>query len=234
MSKILVIDDENNITELIKYTLEKENYEVIVAFDGEEGLQLAQLEVPDLIILDIMLPKLDGLEVCRRLRSQLATSMVPILMVSARGETVDNIIGLEMGADDYISKPFSPRELAARVKANLRRLRYTDDHKKVMDSSRKVSVGDVVLDLDKFEVSVAGQLVSFTPKEFKLLKILITYPGKVFTREVLLDRVWGFEFHNDSRTVDVHIRYIRQKIERDPAVPKYIITVRGVGYKFVG
>ncbi|SHK24945.1 winged helix-turn-helix domain-containing protein [Desulforamulus aeronauticus] len=231
MSKILVIDDESNITELIKYTLEKDNHEVIVAFDGEEGLQLAQLEAPDLIILDIMLPKLDGLEVCRRLRSQQPTTVVPILMVSARGETIDNILGLEMGADDYIAKPFSTRELAARVKANLRRLRYADANK-VVDSTRKVSVRDVVLDLDKYEVTVAGQLVSFTPKEFKLLKILITHPGKVFTRDVLLDRVWGFEYHNDSRTVDVHIRYIRQKIEKDPAVPKYIITVRGVGYKF--
>ncbi len=231
MSKILVIDDESNITELIKYTLEKDNHEVVVAFDGEEGLQLAQLEAPDLIILDIMLPNLDGLEVCRRLRSQQSTTAVPILMVSARGETIDNILGLEMGADDYIAKPFSTRELAARVKANLRRIRYADANK-VVDSTRKVSVRDVVLDLDKYEVTVAGQLVSFTPKEFKLLKILITHPGKVFTRDVLLDRVWGFEYHNDSRTVDVHIRYIRQKIEKDPAVPKYIITVRGVGYKF--
>lgn len=232
MAKILVIDDEINIVELIKYTLEKENHQVIVAYDGEEGLQKVQLEVPDLILLDIMLPKLDGLTVCRQLRAERATSRVPILMISARGETIDNIIGLEMGADDYIAKPFSPRELAARVKANLRRLSYIAGNQKAATSQR-ISVGDITLDLDKFEVSVAGQMVNFTPKEFKLLKILISHPSKVFTRTVLLDRVWGFEYHNDSRTVDVHIRYIRQKIEKDPAVPRYIITVRGIGYKFV-
>ncbi|MEG6512690.1 response regulator transcription factor [Desulforamulus ruminis] len=229
MAKILVVDDETNILELIKFNLEKDGHQVITATSGEEGLRLARLELPDLIILDVMLPEPDGLEVCRRLRSDRATTALPVLMISARGDTLDRVVGLEMGADDYIPKPFSPRELSARVKAALRRIKHD---KPPVIVSREIKYGGITVDLEKFQVQVNGELVSFTPKEFKLLKILISHPGKVFTREQLLDRVWGFDFNVDTRTVDVHIRYVRQKIEQDPANPQYIKTVRGVGYKF--
>lgn len=229
MAKILVVDDETNILELIKFNLEKDGHQVITTTSGEEGLRLAKIEQPDLIILDVMLPEPDGLEVCRRLRSDQATSMVPVLMVSARGDTLDRVMGLEMGADDYIPKPFSPRELSARVKAALRRTKHK---KPALMTSRELKSGGIVLDIEKFQVQVEGEFVSFTPKEFKLLKILMSHPGKVFTREQLLDRVWGFDFNVDTRTVDVHVRYVRQKIEPDPANPTYIKTVRGVGYKF--
>ncbi len=229
MAKILVVDDETNILELIKFNLEKDGHQVITTTSGEEGLRLAKIEQPDLIILDVMLPEPDGLEVCRRLCSDQATSMVPVLMVSARDDTLDRVMGLEMGADDYIPKPFSPRELSARVKAALRRTKHK---KPALMTSRELKSGGIVLDIEKFQVQVEGEVVSFTPKEFKLLKILMSRPGKVFTREQLLDRVWGFDFNVDTRTVDVHVRYVRQKIEPDPANPTYIKTVRGVGYKF--
>lgn len=229
MAKILVVDDETNILELIKFNLEKDGHQVITTTSGEEGLRLAKIEQPDLIILDVMLPEPDGLEVCRRLRSDQVTSMVPVLMVSARDDTLDRVMGLEMGADDYIPKPFSPRELSARVKAALRRTKHK---KPALMTSRELKSGGIVLDIEKFQVQVEGEVVSFTPKEFKLLKILMSRPGKVFTREQLLDRVWGFDFNVDTRTVDVHVRYVRQKIEPDPANPTYIKTVRGVGYKF--
>jgi len=229
LAKILVIDDETNILELIKYNLEKDGHQVITCTSGEEGLSLAKLELPDLIILDVMLPEPDGLEVCRRLRGDQATAMMPVLMVSARGDTTDRVVGLEMGADDYIPKPFSPRELTARVKATLRRSKY---EKPPIVSSRELKAGVITVDLEKFQVRVNGELLNFTPKEFKLLKILISHPGKVFTREQLLDRIWGFDFNVDTRTVDVHVRYVRQKIEEDPSNPKYIKTVRGIGYKF--
>ncbi|SHE39717.1 winged helix-turn-helix domain-containing protein [Desulforamulus putei] len=229
MAKILVVDDETNILELIKFNLEKDGHLVMTTTGGEEGLRLAKMELPDLVILDVMLPEPDGLEICRRLRSDPATSMMPILMVSARGDTLDRVVGLEMGADDYIAKPFSPRELSARVKAALRRVKH---EKPALMTGRELRSGGIVLDTEKFQVEVEGQPVSFTPKEFKLLKILMSHPGKVFTREQLLDRVWGFDFNVDTRTVDVHIRYVRQKIEPNPANPTYIKTVRGVGYKF--
>lgn len=229
MAKILVVDDETNILELIKFNLEKDGHQVITTTSGDEGLRLAKLELPDLIILDVMLPEPDGLEVCRRLRSDQATSIVPVLMVSARGDTLDRVVGLEMGADDYIPKPFSPRELSARVKAALRRAKHD---KPTVIASREIKSGGITVDLEKFQVQVDGEMISFTPKEFKLLKILLSHPGKVFTREQLLDRVWGFDFNVDTRTVDVHVRYVRQKVEQDPANPKYIKTVRGVGYKF--
>ncbi|MEG6520991.1 response regulator transcription factor [Desulfotomaculum sp. 1211_IL3151] len=227
MARILVVDDEINLLELIKYTLEKDGHRVITAMDGKEGCRLLEREVPDLIILDVMMPKLDGLEFCRRLRSKPDTNRLPIIMVSAKGETIDHIVGLEMGADDYLSKPFSPRELASRVKANLRHLQYQRNK-----SPQILKVGNIVLDLDKIKTTVNEELVDLTPKEFKLLKILMSNPGKVFTREVLLDQIWGINTMIDTRTVDVHIRYIRQKIEKNPANPDYILTVRGVGYKF--
>ncbi|GAB6157491.1 response regulator [Desulfotomaculum varum] len=229
MAKILVVDDETNILELIKFNLEKDGHQVLTSTSGEEGLRLVRSELPDLVILDVMLPEPDGLEICKRLRHDPATALVPILMVSARGETLDRVVGLEMGADDYIAKPFSPRELVARVKATLRRAKHDQP---ALSSGQKLRCGPIELDTEKFQVAVAGQLVNFTPKEFKLLKILMSHPGKVFTREQLLDRVWGFDFNVDTRTVDVHIRYVRQKIEPNPANPVYIRTIRGIGYKF--
>ncbi|MDO7787393.1 winged helix-turn-helix domain-containing protein [Desulforamulus aquiferis] len=230
MGKILVIDDEDNILELIKFNLEKDGHQVILAKNGEEGLHFAKVELPDLIILDVMIPEPDGLEVCRKLRHDDNTSSIPILMISARGDILDRVVGLEMGADDYIPKPFSPRELNARVKANLRR---TKNEKPQFTSSRELKSEGLVIDVEKFQVLLNNQLINFTPKEFKLLHTLMAYPGKVFTREQLLDRVWGFEFNVDTRTVDVHVRYVRQKIEDDPSNPQYIKTVRGIGYKFV-
>ncbi|CCO07067.1 winged helix-turn-helix domain-containing protein [Desulforamulus hydrothermalis] len=231
MAKIVVVDDETNILELIRFNLEKDGHQVLTSTGGEEGLHLIRSELPDLVILDVMLPEPDGLEICRRLRHDPATALVPILMVSARGETLDRVVGLEMGADDYIAKPFSPRELMARVKAALRRAKQ---NQQTSSAGRELRCGPIMLDTEKFQVVVAGQPVSFTPKEFKLLKILMSHPGKVFTREQLLDRVWGFDFNVDTRTVDVHIRYVRQKIEPNPANPIYIKTVRGIGYKFSG
>lgn len=227
MARILVVDDEINILELIKFTLEKEDHQVITTIDSEEGLRLVEKDAPELIILDVMMPKIDGLEFCRRLRSQPDTKRLPILMVSARGDTIDHVVGLELGADDYISKPFSPRELAARVKANLRHIQY---HRDI--PPRILNIGSIVLDLDKMKTTVDNKLVDLTPKEFNLLKILMSNPGKVFTREVLLDQVWGINNIIDTRTVDVHIRFVRQKIEKNPAFPQYILTVRGIGYKF--
>lgn len=228
MARILVVDDELNILELIKFTLEKEDHQVITATDGEECLRLAEKTPPDLIILDVMLPKVDGLELCRRLRSTPASKNLPIIMVSARGETIDLVVGLELGADDYIAKPFSPRELAARVKANLRHLQQKRD----TPINHLLSFGRIVMNLDKHSVLVEENLVELTPKEFLLLQLLMSNPGKVFTREILLERVWGISHFIDTRTVDVHIRSIRQKIERDSARPQYILTVRGLGYKF--
>lgn len=230
MAKILVVDDEKNILELIKFNLEKDGHHIITAKEGDEGLRMAKQELPDLIILDVMLPNVDGLEVCRRLRSEQETSHIPVLMISARGDTLDRVVGLEMGADDYIPKPFSPRELSARVKAALRRTTKTEKAAPVV--SKEIKSGGITVDTEKFQVFINGQNIGFTPKEFKLLKILISHPGKVFSREQLLDRVWGFDFNVDTRTVDVHVRYVRQKIEVDPSNPKYIKTVRGIGYKF--
>lgn len=225
-----MIDDESNILELIKFNLEKDGHEVIITTSGEEGLRLTKEEFPDLIILDVMLPEPDGLEVCRKLRNDQNTSFIPILMISARGDTLDRVVGLEMGADDYIPKPFSPRELSARVKAALRRVKHKNTPAII---TRELKCSGLTIDVEKFQVFVNNQLISFTPKEFKLLKILMSNPGKVFTRDQLLDRVWGFDFNVDTRTVDVHVRYVRQKIETDPGNPRYIKTVRGVGYKFV-
>lgn len=231
MARILVIDDEPNIIELVQFNLEKEGHTIIVAKDGITGLKLAIHELPDLIILDIMLPQLDGIEVCRKLSNDPNTSGIPVIMLSARNEVLDKVLGLEIGADDYVTKPFSPRELSARVKANLRRIKNIDKYND-MSGSAELHLGNIKLDLEKFQVFVGGELVYFTPKEFKLLKLLMSNPGRVFNRDQLLDLVWGFDFASDTRTVDVHIRYIRQKIEKDPSNPQHIITIRGIGYKF--
>ncbi|KXG78465.1 Alkaline phosphatase synthesis transcriptional regulatory protein PhoP [Fervidicola ferrireducens] len=225
-AKILVVDDEPFIVELVKFNLESAGYEVITASDGHEALKLIEKEHPDLIILDIMLPGIDGMEICRALRFKRETRDIPVILLTAKTGEIDKVLGLEMGADDYITKPFSPRELVARVRAVLRR---TD---KKARSEELIKAGPVVIDVDRHEVFVDGKKKDFTPKEFELLKLLASNPGKVFSREYLLENVWGYDYLGDTRTVDVHIRHLRQKIEKNSEDPKYIKTVRGVGYKF--
>lgn len=228
-SKILVVDDEANITELMRFNLSKEGYQVSTAATGQQCLELAEKQLPDLIILDLMLPGMDGLEVCRNLRKNTLTENIPIIMLTARGEEVDKVLGLEMGADDYMTKPFSPRELLARVKAHLRR---STRGKSTGEEGKLLVQGNIIIDLESYEVSVQGTKQDFTPKEFEVLRLLMANPGKVFTRDYLLEKVWGYDYMGDSRTVDVHIRHIRQKVEQDDANPQYIETVRGVGYRF--
>lgn len=230
MAKILVVDDEEHIVELIRFNLEREGYQVLAARDGYGALELARSQLPDLIVLDIMLPGQDGLAVCRALQQDEHTRQIPIIMVSARGEEVDRVLGLEMGADDYLTKPFSPRELVARVKARLRRA--SGGQQKGGRSPGKLVRGRLVIDQERFLVTVDGIRQDLTPKEFELLRLLASEPGKVFTREYLLEQIWGYDYTGDSRTVDVHIRHIRQKFEQLPGSPQFIETVRGVGYRF--
>jgi DNA-binding response OmpR family regulator len=226
MSKrILVVDDEPMIVESVSYTLKQEGYKVQAAKDGEAGLELALTEEPDLILLDLMLPGLNGMEVCRRIRK---VSEVPIIMLTAKEGEIDRILGLELGADDYVVKPFSMRELLARIKSVLKRVNAVPK----TAESQSLKNGDLVIDLLGHEVGVKGVKVDLSSKEFDLLRILANHPGQVLTREQLLNLVWGNDFYGDSRTVDVHIRWLREKIEEDPGDPKYILTVRGVGYKF--
>ena len=223
---ILVVDDEKPIVEILVYNLQKEGYDTLEAYDGETAIQLALEKKPDLILLDIMLPRVDGLTVCKRIRH---TLNVPIIMLSAK----DKILGLELGADDYITKPFSIRELIARVKANLRKsevsLNVSEEKYKENENS-KIEVGDLSLDLEKFEVKVRGTVIDLTIREFEVLKYLANQPGQVVTRETLLEKVWGYEYYGDIRTVDVTVRRIREKIEKDTSSPKILITKRGVGY----
>ncbi len=229
-AKILVVDDEAYIVELVKFNLEKEGYQVIVAHDGLEALAVVKEELPDLIILDIMIPRMDGLEVCRLLKQDQAYKTIPIIMLTAKGEEFDTILGLEMGADDYIKKPFSPREMLARVNARLRALRILRAEKSV---GQKIWVfKELIVVPEKYEVFLGEKKLELTPKEFELLTLMLSHPGKVFTREALLEKVWGYEFSGDTRTVDVHIRHLRQKLSDDFSYPDYIETVRGVGYRF--
>lgn len=223
--KILVVDDEKPISDIIKFNLVKEGFEVSVAFDGEEALKKVYQFQPDLILLDLMLPKLDGFQVCRRVRESFN---MPILMLTAKEEEVDKVLGLELGADDYITKPFGMRELIARVKANLRRI---DVDKKRSQGSSVVS-GNMSIDLDKYEVKKGDGIIDLTLREFELLKFLATQENQVFTREQLLKDVWGYEYYGDIRTVDVTVRRLREKIEDDSSNPRYILTKRGVGYYF--
>ena len=234
---ILIVDDEAPIRDILVYNLEKEGYKTIEASDGITAVDIALEKKPDLILLDGMLPKLDGLSVCKRIKNSLN---VPILMLTAKDNEVDKIVGLELGADDYITKPFSVRELVARVKANLRKIDATlNNGQEVKDRSeqqnkqketKKIVVGELELDLDKFEVKVRGQIVDLTLREFEVLKFLASQPEQVVTRETLLEKVWGYEYYGDIRTVDVTVRRIREKIEKDTSAPKILITKRSVGY----
>ena len=230
--KILIVDDEKPIVEILTYNLHKEGYETIEAYDGEQAITLALTQKPDLILLDIMLPKVDGLTVCKRIRHTLTN--VPILILSAKDEEIDKILGLELGADDYITKPCSVRELMARVKANLRKSEVIQDVEQVEEETEedgnKIEVGELKLDLDKYEVKVRGEVIDLTLREFEVLKYLANQPGQVVTRETLLEKVWGYEYYGDIRTVDVTVRRIREKIEKDTSNPKILITKRSVGY----
>ncbi|MGB9681771.1 MAG: response regulator [bacterium] len=221
--KILVVDDEKPIVDSIKITLHKEGFDVITSYDGEDALEKAKKENPDLIILDIMLPKLSGLEVCRIIRR---TSNVPIIMLTAKGEDMDRVVGLELGADDYISKPFSMRELVARIKAVLRRAKISVTPKAI----ERIEFGDIVVDIKGRIVTKNGIPIELSPKEFDLLVTLAENEGRVMSREYLLSHVWGDDYYGDERTVDVHIRWLREKLEGDSSNPKYIQTVRGIGY----
>jgi len=222
--KVLVVDDEAPIVEVIVYNLKKEGYQTCAAADAETCVELVRTEKPDLVILDVMLPAASGFDVCRVLRRQ---TSVPIIMLTARAEETDRVVGLEIGADDYITKPFSVRELMARVKAVLRRTQNGD-----LPPNAIVEVGELSIDSTRHEVTVGTRRVELSPKEFDLLRFLAHHAGQVFSRQALLDRVWGADAYVEERTVDVHIRWLREKVESEPSHPERILTVRGVGYKF--
>ncbi len=223
-SRILVVDDERPIAEILRFNLAKEGYEVDVAYDGKEAVEKARHVNPDLVVLDIMLPSMDGFEVCREIRK---SSKVPILMLTAKDSEIDKVLGLELGADDYVTKPFSPREIIARVKAILRRAQPRAE-----EAGEVIRCHDLVLNTSTYDVTKEGQPVALSFREFELLKFLAIHQGQVFTREVLLSEVWGYEYFGDTRTVDVTIRRLREKIEDNPSEPRYIQTKRGVGYSF--
>lgn len=233
MSKktILTIDDEIHILELLRYNLESAGYNVIQAESGEEGLDIIENRNIDAVLLDLMLPVIDGLEVLRRIRTNPETKKIPVIMLTAKGEEFDKVLGLEMGADDYIAKPFSIRELQARLKAVLRRVDDKDDDKE-KNKVKKISTNGLEIGLETRTVSVNGREVEMSHKEFELLKLLAENPGRVYSRDILLEKIWGYEYIGETRTVDVHIRHIRKKIEEDDSNPVFIKTVRGYGYKF--
>jgi DNA-binding response OmpR family regulator len=222
--KILLVDDEPLITESLEYSLKQEGFEVVVAYDGYQALELARQVGPDLIVLDIMLPGMDGWETCRRLRQQ---STVPIIMLTARGQEIDRVLGLEMGADDYLAKPFSFRELLARIRAIFRRMAFEEPAK-----IKQLEIGDVRLDEAAHKIYCKDEELTLTQKEYDLLVTLMSHAGNVVSRADLLDQVWGVEWLGDTRTLDVHIHWVREKLEEDPSQPHYIQTVRGVGYRF--
>jgi len=225
-ARILLVDDEQSVQKLLTYPLRKEGYEVVPALDGREALDLFAAERFDLVVLDIMLPRLDGIEVCRRLRSR---SQVPIIMLTAKDDEGDKVLGLEMGADDYITKPFSVREFRSRVKAALRRDQMGTARR---PAGAPIASGELRVDFERRLVTLRSQPVRLTFVEFEILAALATSPGRVYTREALLEHVWGDSSYRDPRTVDVHIRHLREKLERDPRQPEYLFTVRGVGYRF--
>lgn len=225
--RVLIIEDEVSISDIIKFNLLKEGYEIETAYNGEEGLKKALNLNFDLILLDIMLPHMDGFQVCRKIRE---SSNVPVIMLTAKEEEVDKVLGLELGADDYITKPFGMRELIARIKANIRRTEFTSDSS---DSNNKITnYGNITIDMTKYEVRKNEKPLELTLREFELLKYLAEQENQVFSREQLLEEVWGYEYYGDIRTVDVTIRRLREKVEDDPGEPKYIMTKRGIGYYF--
>ncbi|BBO00425.1 response regulator YycF [Sporolactobacillus terrae] len=225
-NKILVVDDEQPIADILQFNLEKEGYEVVCAYDGEEALKKVEEENPDMILLDVMLPVKDGMEVCREVRK---THNMPIIMLTAKDSEIDKVLGLEMGADDYVTKPFSNRELIARVKANLRRHKQedTEEEKKQVNN---IEIGDLTIHLDAYVVTKRGKVIELTHREFELLHYLAEHIGQVMTREKLLQTVWGYDYFGDVRTVDVTVRRLREKIEDNPSRPMWIVTRRGVGY----
>ena len=227
--KILVVDDEQSIVTLLKYNLETAGYIVEVAYDGEEALKKVETEQPELIVLDVMLPKKDGIEVCKTIRSD--KNLVPILMLTAKDDEFDRVLGLELGADDYMTKPFSPREVVARVKAILRRSQFVNEIEKEDVDDEDIIIRSIRIRPEFFEVYKEDELLELTPKEFELLLYLIERQGRVITREHMLNSVWNYEFAGDSRIVDVHISHLRDKLEENPKQPKLIKTVRGLGYK---
>ncbi|MBG0788649.1 MAG: response regulator transcription factor [Anaerolineaceae bacterium] len=235
--KILVVDDEISLQETVAYNLKKQGYDVQTTGNGTEALDLAREMKPDLIILDVMLPGLDGFEICRILRKEMTT---PVLMLTARDDEIDRVVGLEVGADDYMAKPFSMRELIARVKAMLRRVRLireevnTGEGGEGKPKQEIMEFDNLKIDMTRREITVDDEVVAFKPKEYELLTFLAQHQGQVLSREFILERVWGWDFIGDSRTVDVHVRWLREKIEPDPANPRRIITVRGAGYRFEG
>lgn len=230
---ILVVEDDPTLQETLAYNLNRQGYDVETAEDGKTAIELAEKSNPDLVVLDIMLPVIDGFEVCRILRKK---TNVPILMLTARDDEIDRVLGLEMGADDYLTKPFSMREFLARVKAQLRRVRFDreDLDTQVPITSEKLVFENLTIDISRHEVSIDDVPLNLKPKEFELMEFLARHRGQVLSRELILDRVWGWDFTGGSRTVDVHIRWLREKIEEDPADPIRIITVRGAGYRFEG
>jgi len=223
--KILIVEDEKPIADILSFNLKREGYDVLVSYDGQDAVNKAFGENPDLILLDVMLPKKDGFQVLKEIRQKLNT---PVLMVTAKEEEVDKVLGLELGADDYITKPFSMRELVARVKANLRRTELSSQQ----GSNEIIEIGDLVIDINKYEVRKRDKVIDLTQREYELLKFLATRAEQVFTREQLLEEVWGYEYYGDIRTVDVTIRRLREKVEDDSGDYKYILTKRGVGYYF--
>lgn len=234
--KILIVEDEATLQETLAYNLKKQGYEVETASDGATAIQIARQSHPDLIILDIMLPGLDGFEVCRLLRQEMST---PILMLTAKDNEIDRVVGLEVGADDYMTKPFSMRELIARIKAMLRRVRMIREEMEKTENlpspqTPKLIFGNLVIDTYRHEVRLNDQILIVKPKEYELLLFLAQHRGQVLSRELILERVWGWDYIGDSRTVDVHVRWLREKIENDPANPSRIVTVRSIGYRFEG
>ncbi len=226
VTKILIVEDEPNMVAGLRDNFEYEGYQVITAGDGVEGLERALADSPDLVVLDVMMPRMSGLDVCKQLKARRPS--IPVIMLTARGQEVDKVVGLELGADDYVTKPFSIRELLARVKAVLRRART------LPREQERVSFGDVEVDLRTYQVQRRGKPVEFSAKEFELLKYFLCHPGEALSRDRLLDEVWGYEHYPTTRTVDAHIVHLRQKLEANPEEPRFILTIHGVGYKFVG
>ena len=224
--KILAVDDDDSIRELLELQLTRNGYEALTAAAGREALDKAP--DADLILLDVMLPELDGFEICRRLKADPVTRAIPIIMLTAKAEEIDKVLGLELGADDYLAKPFSIRELLARVKAVLRRSQHSQS-----TAEHQLTVGELVLDFQSYTASIGSQRLALTPKEYELLKLLVTNPGRAFLRDELLERIWGYEYYGDTRTVDVHIRHLRAKLATAPDLAAGIETVRGIGYRFM-